>query len=157
MSHTTKMTSVPIRDTAALQALTDELNANGVRCRLSQNKAPRMYRRDQFRLDAGQETAEYCLELLDGQYDVGFVKSKTDDTYEIIFDSWANNVHKFLGAKAGQHKHGGLNGTQGDLGYMLQLYTKHAAINAATANGQYVESCEVDEKTGQIHMTLAEY
>jgi hypothetical protein len=152
MSHTTKIKTVPIKDRAALEAAVQELIADGVRCSLTENKAPRMYRRDQFKGDTGKATADLCLELHDGEYDVGFVL-QGDGSYEIVFDSWAGNVHKFLGAKAGKHAHSGLNGTQADLGGLMQLYSKHAAINAAVAQGYYVEETVVDEQ-GHIHLTL---
>lgn len=158
MSHTTTIKTVPLRSRTAIAAAVEELNKNGVRCKLTENKAPRMYRANQFKLDTGKQHADLCLELQDGQYDVGFVWNEKDQKFDVVFDSWANNTAKFLGAKgATKQARGGLNGTDADIGYFVQLYTKHAVSEQAAAEGHFVEDCYVDEKTGEIHMTLSNY
>lgn len=156
MSHTTEIKTVPIRSISALEAAVRELNDAGINCKLTPNKAPRMYRQNQFQLDTGKKTADYCLELTDGAYDVGFLANE-DGTYKVVFDSWNNNVAKLLGARGKTDvARGGLNGTQADIGRLMSLYTKHASIEAATSQG-YVVLDSTEDEQGQIHLQIQDF
>lgn len=146
MSHTTKLKSVEIKDVSALFSAVGDLKAAGIRCDLVQNAKPRMYYNDQH----GQ--CAYVLKLHDSQYDVGFDLQK-DGTYAPVFDEWGNYVGGQIGAacpmpntQEGRAQHA--------IGKFLQSYAKHAAINAAVAQGYMVEGTEVDAD-GNVHLMLA--
>jgi hypothetical protein len=138
MSHTTKINSVPIKDISALNAAVDELKSLGINCELVEKQQPRMYYNNQGGV------CDFVLKLHDTKYDVGFQKDETDGTYKIIYDDYMGYVKGKLGAACP------LPNTQEErlqhsVGKLMQLYSKHATINAATLQGYLVESCYEDE------------
>jgi hypothetical protein len=146
MSHTTKLKAVEIRDVAALHAAVGDLKASGVNCDLVQNQKPRMYYGDQH------GTCAYVLKLHSAPYDVGF-DLQADGSYAPVFDEWQGYVGSQIGAacpmpntQEGRAQHA--------IGKFTQSYAKHAAINAAMAQGYMVEGTEVDQD-GNVHLTLA--
>ena len=154
MSHTTKLKSVIIRDTSALVQAVNDLRAQGVDCELRQNEKPRMYYANQH------SECDYVLRLNKSPYDVGFER-QDDGTYVPVFDEWAGNISNEIGANA--HAPAGAtcpmpNTAEGkaqhQIGQFFQQYAKHAAINAATAQGYMVESATTDEK-GEINLILS--
>lgn len=148
MSHTTKISKVPVRDINALQSAVAEIQAKGIRCDLKQGIKPRMYYPDQHGV------CDYVLQLQDSRYDVGFTKNE-DGSYTPVCDLWAGEVSRHLGAscplpgtKEGQMQHA--------IGQLMQNYSKHAAINAAVNAGHSVESCTVND-AGEVELVLATY
>lgn len=145
MSHTTKLKALEIKDVTAMQAAVRDLQAKGVNCELKQDVRCRMYS------DTQGNDCDYVLQLKDGNYDLGFVK-QDDGTYLPVFDEWAGNVAGQLGATCpvpdspeGRVQH--------QIGQFAQLYGKHAAINAASAQGYIVEG-EITDAEGNIHITV---
>ena len=146
MSHTTTIKSLKFTDPAAMRAAVQELQANGVRCELVENQRPRMYYR-------GQHAAcPYVLKLHDCIYDVGFDRQK-DGSFVPAFDEYQGHIGQQIGAtcpmpssQEGRAQHA--------IGRFSQLYAKHAAINAATAQGYMVESCDTDAQ-GNLNLVLA--
>lgn len=146
MSHTTTIKSVKITDINALRAAVADLQAQGVKCSLKENVRPRMYYGNQHGV------CPFVLHLEGSRYDVGFDKQK-DGSYVPVFDEWQGHVGGQIGATCpmpnspeGRAQHA--------IGRMLQGYAKHAAMNAALAQGYMVESCETDEK-GNVNLVLA--
>jgi hypothetical protein len=146
MSHTTKLKAVEIRDVSALHSAVAELKSSGVNCDLVQNAKPRMYYNDQH------GNCAFVLKLHDAPYDVGF-DLQPDGSYLPVFDEWAGHVGGQIGAtcpmpntQEGRAQHA--------IGKFTQSYAKHAAINAALAQGYMVEGTEVDAD-GNVHLTLA--
>lgn len=160
MSHTTTVKSVPIRDIAALKQAVKDLQRQGVKCELKQDAKPRMYYQDQLGRQLGKdnENCEFVLELKDAPYDVGFIK-QPDGTYQPVFDDWQKKVAGQIGNPATgpvEHWSGNRDATEQtgrSIGKLLQGYSKHAAINAATANGYVVEGTVTDQE-GNIHLIL---
>lgn len=146
MSHTTTLKAVQIRDIAALRAAVAELQQAGIKCQLAEKTKPRMFYGNQH----GE--CDYVLQLTDSRYDVGFDR-QTDGSYAPVFDEWGGHVGQQIGAACpmpdtpeGKAQHA--------IGKLMQGYAKHAAVNAATAQGYYVESTQVDEQ-GNVHLTIA--
>jgi hypothetical protein len=159
MSHTTKG-EASITDINALNAMVTELAGRGIKCRLEANVVPRMYStwkkegdRNQLK-EAGYDRthADYCLRLDDSPYDVAIMRND-DGTYTPVFDSWLNHTGKLVGANHKDHAQGAMSGQPGDIGLMMQLYGKHAAMNAATAQGHMVSGATVDA-SGHIHIEI---
>ena len=144
MSHTTTIKSVPITDIAALQAAVAELKAKGVNLELIQDAVPRMYFADQH------GKCDYVVQLNDSRYDVGFAK-QPDGTYLPVLDTWAGEVRRNIGARCPLNDYAdqGLHA----VGQLMQLYSKHAAINAAVSEGHTVSDCYIDSN-GEIQLTL---
>lgn len=145
MSHTTKLNNVTIRDVSAMQSAVEALRAKGIQCSLVQNAKPRMYYSNQH------SNSDYVLKLDNCPYDVGFDKQQ-DGTYAPVFDEWAGNVGRQLGAACpmpntpeGRAQH--------QIGQFMQEYAKAATINQAIAQGYMVEGAETDQE-GNVHLTL---
>lgn len=146
MSHTTTLKGVVIRDISALTSAVNDLRAKGVNCELVQKAKPRMYYQNQH----GE--CDYVLRLKDGAYDVGFDK-QSDGSYAPVFDEWSTHVSDQLRAACT------VPSTKEEkamwaIGQLMQGYAKHAAVNAAVAQGYMVESTTTD-KEGNIHLILA--
>lgn len=138
MSHTTTI-KADIRDVRAIRAAVKELQQQGAKVELLENTKPRMFYEHQH-----PEKSAFVLKL-DGPYDVGLDKT-ADGKYELAFDSWGGHIHKQLGnAKA--------KGSNATVSKFLQAYSKHAAINAATAKGYFVSGCTYDAK-GNLNLVL---
>lgn len=147
MSHTTTIKTIAIKDTAAMQAAVAELVRKGVNCKLSQDKQPRMYYANQH------GKCPYVLELPGCPYDVGFEK-QADGSYAPVFDEWAGHISGQLGAgKSCPLPNTPEGRAQHQIGQFYQFYGKHAAINAATAQGYMVESADFD-KAGNVQLVL---
>jgi hypothetical protein len=96
---------------------------------------------------------DYVLQLPASRYDVGFAKN-ADGSYTPVCDLWGQDISRNLGARCPLPT--STEGrTQHAIGQLMQGYSKHAAINAATAAGHMVESCTVNEETGDVELLLA--
>lgn len=148
MSHTTTLKSVVVRDTQALRSAVTKLQGQGIRCSLQENVVPRMYYQNQHTACA------FVVKLDDCKYDVGFDK-QTDGTYAPVFDEWAGHIGKVIGVDTplGATEE---TKTEAAIGKLMQAYSEHATINAATAQGYFVESATTDAE-GNIHLTLGGY
>lgn len=153
MSHTSKIRSIKFRDIAALHAAVAELKAQGVNCDLRQNAAPRAFSSGQIKV------CPYMLHLGDSPYDVGFeADAEEPGTFNPVFDDWKGYVRQQIGAANAPAMFGHDTSEEGlmtSIGKLAQLYGKHAAIHAATAQGYMVEGCSTDDQ-GNIHLTIAE-
>lgn len=145
MSHTTKVSTVPIKDISALQSAVQELKDQGINCELVENQQPRMYYRDQ----SGK--CDYVLKLHDTKYDVGFEKQE-DGSYAPIFDEWNNYVGSQIGNKYVAAENND-SVRQAKIGKLMQAYTKNAAINQATAQG-YMVSNSYTDNDGNIQLEI---
>ncbi len=159
MSHTTTIRSVAIRDIAALNAAVAELKAQGVECDLyhASERKPRMYYSSQV-TDLEKNGLEYTLHLKNSSYDIGFCKQE-DGSYAPAFDAFSGSVRKQVGIPDNacpipeNDEERAQFRTQQDIGKLMQLYAKHAAINAAVAQGYQVESCTVGED-GSVQLSI---
>lgn len=153
MSHTTTVKSVAIRDIAALRSAVEELQSQGIECHLEEgsNIAPRMYYQAQQNELKGK--TPYVLRLKNSQFDVGFQKLEVDGevTYAPVTDFHAGYIRKQLGAKCGCKSS---TAGEADIGNLMHLYAKHAALNSVAASGYSVENMEYNEQTGEIHITV---
>lgn len=166
MSHSTLIKSVPIKDLQALRQAVSELAKRGVRCELQQNAEPRMYYPQQLKKDMGRATAEanYVLCLHDAYYDVALVENK-EGHLEPVFDDYGSPSYSVPATQTGKgpiKQYIGLPVPQDtpyderlsySIAQFLQLYTKHATINAARAQGYMIENTEMDAK-GNIQITI---
>lgn len=147
MSHTTKLKSLVIQDVAAIHSAVADLQASGIKCHLDEDARPRMYYSDQGK------NCDYVLVLEDCKYDLG-LERQDDGTFTPIFDEWNGNVDRVLGAGSSCPIPDTEEGrVQHQIGQFAQVYTKHATINAAAAQGYFVEDTTIDDK-GNIHLTL---
>ena len=144
MSHTTAIKSVKITDLAAMRQAVTKLQQSGINCELKQNVIPRMYYKNQH------GKCEYVLALPDCLYDVGFDKQE-DGTYLPVFDEWAGEVKNQIGASCSIENRD--DRSLQAIGQFLQQYSVEAAVNAAQAQGYYVESTEVDDN-GNVQLTI---
>jgi len=132
MSKTTTL-KTSVRDPRAIKQAAKELGVT-----LLTDVSPRLYFASQH-----PETSDMVLKL-DGRYDVGLDK-KTNGEYELVFDSHGGDISRVLGNNA--------EGANRTVGKFLQIYAKHAAINAATAKGYSVAGTSV-AANGEIQLTL---
>lgn len=151
MSHTTTLKAVQIRDLDALRAAVAELQASGVNCELVQDAVPGMYYGTQH------SKCDYVLKFPEAtyggkRYDLGFDR-QADGSYAMVFDDWQSTLRNQIGAACplpdtaeGKAQHA--------VGRFTQAYAKHAAMNAAMAQGYMVEGTEIDQD-GNVHLTLA--
>lgn len=147
MSHTTKLAGVSIKDANAIRSAVMDLMNKGIKCSLMENAKPRMYYGNQG------EQCEFVLKL-DGAYDVGFKLDK-EGNYVPQFDEWGNHVSSQIGAGAACPMPNTREGkAQHAIGQFLQMYAKHAAINAAAAQGYMVENSFIDDK-GNVQLVIA--
>lgn len=146
MSHTTTLKTITIKDVSAMRSAVLDLVAGGIRCQLLENAQPRMYYAKQH------GKCDFVLNLQDGQYDVGFDK-QTDGSYAPVFDEWGGHIAGQIGASCpapntpeGQAQH--------RIGKFMQAYSRHAAVNAAIAQGYMVEGSSIDDK-GNVHLVMS--
>lgn len=155
MSHTTTLKTIEIRDMDAVKNAVAELVSKGIDCTIEYKAKPGMYYRNQ----EGQ--CDFVLRLPGAkghghegrtQYDIGF-RLQADGSYAMLFDDFDNALRKVIGASCpmpsspeGKAQHA--------IAQFTQLYGKHAAINAAIAQGYQVESAEYDEK-GDLQLSIA--
>lgn len=144
MSHTTQITSVRITDINALESAAEKLRAEGVNCQIVRDQKPRMYYENQH------GKCDYVLSLPDSRYDVGFDKQE-DGSYVPVYDEWANQIKDQIGAACPVDNEG--DRSLCHIGKFMQYYAVDAAINAATAQGYYVESAETDEQ-GNVQLVI---
>ena len=150
ISHTTTLKGVQIRDTNALAAAVAELAARGIKCRLEQNVRPRMYYGNQHGV------CPYVLKLDNAPYDVGFDRQE-DGSFLPVMDTWAGHIQREIGVTnpaCELPKDHAEREAMMAIGRLSQTYAKHAAINAAAAQGYIVDSASTDEK-GNIHLVLS--
>ncbi len=150
ISHTTTLSSIAIRDIAALRQAVAKLRDKGVNCELVENQRPRMYFTEQ-----GEE-CEYVVKLPDGRYDVG-LKLQADGSYAPVFDEYSGHVGGQIGADANVCPMPDRSDEEGRaqhaIGRLLQFYAEAAAINAAVAQGYSVDGTTTDE-AGNIHVLV---
>jgi len=149
VSHTTTLKGLSIKDAAAIVAAVAEIKTAGVDCELLRDTVPRMYFHNQHGKCA------FVLKLVGSRYDLG-LDLQDDGTYATVFDEWQGDIARKIGADGnlcpmpnspeGKAQHG--------IGKFMQSYAKHAAMNAAVAQGYMVEGAFTDEK-GNIQLTLA--
>lgn len=143
MSHTTAIGNVAITDIDALRSTVAKLKAQGINCDLVERQKPRMYYGNQHGV------CDYVLRLHDCPYDVGFDKNK-DGAYVPVFDEWGNHIAKQIGVTG---NFTGDNKSKAHIGKLMQGYATEAAINAAVAQGYYVEGTEVDAQ-GNVQLLI---
>lgn len=149
MSHVTKLQGVVITDVGAVRAAVAELCASGINVRITENQKPRVHGYDSV------ETCDLVLKL-DGAYDVG-LKLNAEGNYEPVLDVYQGHVGQYLRATCplpGTARYQSQEQTQHEIGRFLQLYAKHAAMNAAMSAGHVIESCDVDAE-GNVQLLLA--
>jgi hypothetical protein len=149
MSHVTKLAGVVITDIGAVRAAVAELNSQGVSVEIAENQKPRVHGYDSV------EKCDFVLKLK-GAYDVGLKKNK-EGNYEPVLDVYQGHVGKYLAPTCpvpGTRAYQSQEHTQHEIGRFLQLYAKHAAMNAAANAGHTVETCTIDD-TGNINLVLA--
>lgn len=149
MSHVTKLAGVVITDVGAIRAAVSELNSLGINVTLTENAKPRVH---------GYDSVEQCdlVLKLDGAYDVG-LKRNAEGNYEPVLDVYQGHVGKYLGATCplpGTASYRSQEHTQHEIGRLLQIYAKHAAMNAAMNAGHIIEGCHTDAE-GNIQLVLA--
>lgn len=145
MSHTTTIKSVAVKDIPALKSAITELNSKYKRnIQLLENTTPRMYYTSQEQ-EVGK--CPYVLKLDNSRYDVGLKYDENKNLYPIM-DIHGGDITRQLGTSC-------RIGTQEEraIGELMQLYTKHAAINSATSQGYMVESVATLED-GRIELTI---
>lgn len=151
MSHVVQIRTVPILDTAALAAACEEMGG-----KLTLNKKTyTWYGRSvgDYKLPAGMTAedlgkCEHAAKFDGLNYEVGFAKSKIEgeDGLYPIFDFW--------GSSRGGHDGKLLQDIVGEgAGRLMQSYSKHAAINAASLMGYQVSGCTTDAQ-GNIHLEM---
>jgi hypothetical protein len=147
LSHTTSINSVPMKDISALRAAVERLKGRGVHCELVENAKPRMYFRHQ------EVDCDFVLRLPNSKYDVGFEKN-SDGAYVPIFDEWAGEVGNELAVKACPMPNSAEEKAMHAIGSLSQEYARCSAVNAAAAQGYFVESEVLDAK-GEYQMVFA--
>ena len=149
MSHVTKLAGVVITDIGAVRAAVQELNSLGVTVGIAENQKPRVHGYDSV------EKCDYVL-TLPGAYDVG-LKRNAEGNYEPVLDVYQGHVGRYLAPTCpvpGTRAYQSQEHTQHEIGRFLQLYAKHAAMNAAATAGHIVDSCFTDAE-GNIQLVLA--
>lgn len=138
MSHTTKV-DVKISSASAIRSAVLALQQAGVSCSLLENAKPRMFYSNQH----GE--CEFVLKLNDCPYDVGFER-QPDGTFSPVYDEWGGHIAKKIGNSnaSGFGKH---------IGKFMQQYSAAVTIEAAVAQGYYVESTTTDAE-GNIQLVL---
>ena len=150
MSHTTEVKSVLMTDAKAIEATVAELQKLGVKCLLLRDARPRMYYQDQYKTNCA-----YVLKLEGCPYDIGFDKyehdlgnGKTTTAYKMVFDEWGSHIKSKVGSVCHIEDAGkSIN----HVGMVTQLYSKHAAFNAAKKAGWPVRSVKVNDN-GEIQL-----
>lgn len=151
MSHTTKISAVQIKDAAAIRKAVQTLQNRGVKVELKENVKPRMYYERQAN-EIGN--CDFVLHLPNGRFDVGLKKDAKTGIYDVFMDEWDGIVAKDLKAACPVPRNAEEKALWA-IGAFSQEYAKEAAINAAMNAGYYVESANVDAKTGEVALVLA--
>lgn len=141
MSHTTTIDGILFTDMNALQQAVNELNAQGVRCELKHNVAPRAYYSNQ----QGMGQADTVLHLHDAKYDVGFYPAEGKQGYEARTDFWGGSVEQQLGVKG--------NDAQSKLGKLYQGYAVCAIERQAIMEGRTTQRVQKQDGTVQLVVT----
>lgn len=146
MSHTTKISSVQIRSTGAIEAAVAELKAAGVDIQLVPNAKPRAYYEEQ----QGMGVADFILKLGGCKYDVGLYKQE-DGSYEIRADFWQDHIGSVLGAPGSNQSQRHANPALA-LGRFTQTYAIHATMESARRKGLSVQ--RTTRADGKVALTL---
>jgi len=149
MSHVTVLEGVTITSINAVKQAVQELNQQGINVRLQEGGKPRVHGYDSV------QECDYVLKL-DGAYDVG-LKRNEEGNFDPILDVYQGHVGRYLGASCplpGTARYASQEQTQHEIGKFLQLYAKHAALEAAMNEGHMVDSCTFDSD-GNIQIVLA--
>jgi len=136
MSHTTRISSVPIRSVSAIRSAVELLKQKGVDCELLMNAQPRAYYANQI------PATQYVLRLNKSRYDVG-LDLQADGSYLPVMDTWAGEIEKQLGNPKAK-------GEAKPIAKFLQAYTRCAAIESAVESGYFVESVSENDATGEV-------
>jgi hypothetical protein len=148
MSHVVQIDSVPIIDIPALRAAVEELGGklvdkktyNWFGMHVGDYPMPKGMTQD----DLGK--CEMVAQFPFVNYECGF--RKTEDGLVPIFDFYGSG-----GAHDGQM----LQKKIGDgAGKLMQLYSKHALMNACTAQGYMIESMDTDQD-GNLQVSINTY
>lgn len=149
MSHTSKINTVTIVDVHALRAACTELkNRQGVNLTLEENIIPRAYYSN-GRQAGMSEAAPYVVRLHDARYDVGLYRNEEDTGYEARCDIWNGEIARHLGVP----QTAGISRDQAAVGKLYNLYSVHAAMRAAAAQGHSVT--RVDKEDGEVQLTVS--
>ena len=137
---------------AAFESACQAMRQKGVVFDVIKNATPRMYYSEQA-AQVGQ--CDMVLRLKNSRYDVGFKRQDNGDLVP-VFDGWDNDIRNTgIGtAAACPIPNSPAAQEQAHIGSFMQEYSKHAAINAATANGYMVESVETNPETGEQTLVL---
>ena len=142
MSHTTKIKSITIKDTAALATAVAKLQAKGINIELKQDATPRMFYRDQLQMHKVTATgkADYVLSIPASAYDVALVRNEKGE-YDVYYDNFSGQVRQVLGQDGN------------DLGKFLQAYSVEAVTNAAMMQGYTVMGSSINDK-GEVELEV---
>lgn len=153
MSHVAQIKTVPVLDIEALESAALELGGTLIRNKKTYNWFGRSV--GDYKLPAGMTAddlgkCEHAVKFPGINYECGFAKSKIEGEEGLypIFDFW--------GSSMGGTGHDGLRLQEkvGEgAGRLMQAYSKHAAINAASLMGYQVSGCSTDAQ-GNIHLEM---
>lgn len=140
MSHVTKIASVPIKDLSALKSAVEELKGEF----RQDQKTYKWFGRHvgDYPLPEGMKKedlgrCEHAAHFPGVSYEVGFCQIQGEEGLFPLFDFWGSS---------GEHDGKKLQAIIGDdAGKLMQLYSKHAAINAATLAGYSVMGTTYDQ------------
>lgn len=162
MSHTTKITDVPLKEEALVRAAVAQMVKEGKKIEVLKDAVPRMYYPDQFvadrRRNGEREVADLVLRLPNRRYDVGLVKNKAG-TFDVICDTYAGEVAAELGTKTTAKGAWGIPPSEyakHSIGGFLLEYSVQAAMAAAKKKGQQCQRV-VNPKTGLPQLRIPIY
>ena len=154
MSHTSTISAVKITDINALRAAVNDLNAQGVSCRLVENKVP--VSNTTGRQAGMSEPAEFCLEIDNASYDIG-IYNIGNGQHECRTDFWNGSVEAALGADAsyvnsidGSTPEGREEREMARLGLLYTRYEYHAVNSAVAIQGGSVEETVLEDGSIQL-------
>ena len=143
MSHTVVIESVDITSKSALKSAVRELiQQHGVKGELKENAKPKFP--PGYGLGYDGSVCDYVLALADYQMDIGF--KKVGRKYQPIIDNMMNYAPLRGKSKS--------RNDDGRVGKLLQMYAKHAAIEAAELDGHTVTDAYEDEE-GNLKLKFA--
>ena len=150
MSHVTAIRTVPIKDKQAITAAVQELGGE-----IIEKNTYKWYGRSvgDYPLPKGIKKedlgkCEFVAKFPGINYEVGFAKVEGEEGLFPLYDFWGSS---------GEHDGMKLQKVIGDgAGKLMQKYSTHAAINAATAQG-YTVMGQTTDKEGNVHLELGLY
>jgi hypothetical protein len=95
--------------------------------------------------------APYVIRLHDSKYDVGLYRNADDTGYEARCDLWDGDIQRQLGIPHNQD----CTREEAALGKLYNLYSVHAAMRAAAAQGHQVQRIDKEDGNVQLVVSLA--